>query len=132
MAERIILFDGVCNLCNYAVQFVIRNDPGKQFKFASLQSEFGQKILAEHNLRADDLSSFLLLDNGRLYKKSDAALRVNKYLKGMWRLLYGFIIVPRFIRDAVYTWIANNRYKWFGKQESCWLPTADLQARFLN
>ena len=132
MTEKVILFDGVCNLCNHAVQFVIKNDPAKQFTFASLQSSFGEKILLDNNLLANDLSSFLLIDNGRLYKKSGAALRVCKYLKGLWPLLYSFIIIPSFLRDSVYTWIAGNRYKWFGKQESCWVPTTELQERFLK
>lgn len=132
MTEKIILFDGVCNLCNNAVQRVIKNDRKKQFRFASLQSNFGKEILLKNNLHPDDFSSFLFLDNGHLYNKSTGALRVAKYMDGLWPALYAFIIVPRFIRNAVYTWIATNRYKWFGKQTSCWLPTPDLQARFIN
>jgi len=128
----IILFDGVCNLCNGAVQFVIKHDKNKLFKFASLQSTFGQQTLTENHLSNVILNSFILLENGKLYTKSTAALRVIKKLDKGWPLLYVFMIVPPIIRNAVYTWIANNRYKWFGKQESCWLPTPDLKARFIQ
>jgi predicted DCC family thiol-disulfide oxidoreductase YuxK len=130
--QLIILFDGVCNLCSSSVQFVIKHDKKKQFRFASLQSGFGQKTLSENNLSTTDLSSFILLENGKLHTKSTGALRVVKRLGGAWPLLYGFIIVPPFIRNAVYNWVAKNRYKWFGKQESCWLPTPELKARFIN
>jgi predicted DCC family thiol-disulfide oxidoreductase YuxK len=130
--QLIILFDGVCNLCSSSVQFVIKHDKKKQFRFASLQSAFGQKTLSENNLSTTDLSSFILLENGKLYTKSTGALRVVKRLGGAWPLLYGFIIVPPFLRNAVYNWVAKNRYKWFGKQESCWLPTPELKARFIN
>lgn len=132
MAEKIILFDGVCNLCNQSVQFIIKKDKKKQFKFASLQSSFGQQVLGKSKLDSANFSSFLLLDNGHLYTRSEAALRVAKHLSGFRPLLYGFIIVPAFIRNGIYNWIAKNRYKWFGKKESCWMPSAALQARFLN
>jgi predicted DCC family thiol-disulfide oxidoreductase YuxK len=132
MAEKTILFDGVCNLCSRIVQFVIKNDYKRQFKFASLQSDFGQQVLKDNKLDNVNLQSFLLLDGGRLYSRSAAALRVTKYLGGLWPVLYGFIIVPAFIRDAVYNWIAKSRYKWFGKKESCWLPSPSLSERFIN
>ena len=130
--QLIVLFDGVCNLCSSSVQFIIKHDKKKQFSFASLQSDFGQKVLSENNLSTTELSSFILLENGRIYTKSTGALRVVKRLNGAWPLLYSFIIVPPFIRNVMYNWVAKNRYKWFGKQESCWLPTPDLRARFLN
>jgi predicted DCC family thiol-disulfide oxidoreductase YuxK len=132
MTDKIVLFYGMCNLCNHAVQVVIKNDRKKRFRFASLQSNFGKEILLKSNLRPGDLSSFLFLDNGHLYSKSTGALRVAKYLDGMWPALYVLMIVPPFIRNSVYKWVANNRYKWFGKQASCWLPTPDLRARFIN
>ena len=132
MTEKIVLFDGMCNLCNNAVQVIIKNDRKKQFRFASLQSNFGKEILLKNNLRSGDLSSFLFLDNGHLYSQSTGALRVAKYLDGMWPALYVLMIVPPFIRNAVYKWVANNRYKWFGRQATCWLPTPDLWARFIN
>ena len=132
MAEKIILFDGVCNLCNGAVQFVIKRDQQNQFRFASLQSEFGQKILREQGVDPQNPQSFILKDGNQVYTESTGALKVAKYLGGFWAWLYAFIVVPRFIRDAVYRWIAKNRYKWFGKQESCWVPTAALASRFIT
>ncbi len=127
----VILFDGVCNLCSSSVQFIIKHDPKQQFRFASLQGEFGQQVLLEHQLPANDFNSFILLENGQLYTKSTGALKVVKKLSGLWPLLYGFIIVPPFIRNAVYQWVASNRYRWFGKKEACWLPTPDLKKLFL-
>jgi predicted DCC family thiol-disulfide oxidoreductase YuxK len=130
--QPIILFDGVCNLCNGAVQYVIKHDAQKQFQFASLQSNFGQQVLAKHNLSNADFSSFILLKNGKIYLKSTAALLVAKQLKGAVSWLYLFRVVPTFIRNGVYNIIAKNRYKWFGKQDACWLPTTELKARFLD
>ncbi len=130
--QPVILFDGVCNLCNGAVQFVIRHDPKGKFLFASLQSTEGQKLLQQYQLPLNNFNSFVLLQDEKAYTRSTGALKVAKELGGVWPLLYGFIIVPKFIRDAVYNWIANNRYKWFGKQDSCMIPTAALKARFLN
>jgi len=130
--QLVIIFDGVCNLCSGAVQFIIKHDTKEQFQFASLQSAFGQKVLTENNLSATDLSSFILVEDGRIYTKSTGALRVAKRLNAAWPLLYGFIIVPPFLRNGIYNWVAKNRYKWFGKQESCWLPTPALKSRFIN
>lgn len=128
----VILFDGVCNLCNSSVQFIIRNDPKHHFRFASLQSNLGQSILKQFNLPTNELSSFILLDKGRISVKSTGALKVVKQLSGAWPLLYIFIIIPPFIRDAVYEFIGRNRYKWFGKKEACWLPTPEIKALFLS
>ena len=128
----IVLFDGVCNLCSSSVQFIIKNDKKKQFRFASLQSEFGQKVMEQFGLPTNELNSFILLENEKIYTKSAGALRVAKRLNGLWVLLYGFIIVPPFIRNAVYSFVANNRYKWFGKKEACWLPTPELRKLFLD
>ena len=130
--ELVILFDGVCNLCSISVQFIIKHDPKRQFRIASLQSEFGQQVLAQFGLPADELNSFILLEDGKIYTKSSGALRVTKKLNGLWPMLYGFIIVPPFIRNAVYSWVAHNRYKWFGKKEACWLPTPELRKLFLD
>jgi len=127
----VIIFDGVCNLCNGSVQFVIKRDPQHRFRFASLQSDYGQQVLAQHHLPTNTFNSFLLLDDGKLYTKSTAALRVFRHMKGIWPLLYGFSIVPKFIRNGVYNWIARNRYKWFGKQEACMIPTPELKQLFL-
>lgn len=130
--ESIILFDGNCNLCNGVVQFVIKHDVKKKFHFASLQSGFGQTMLQQFQLPTNVFNSFILLEDGKIFTKSIAALRVAKRLNGLWPLLYGFLIIPPFIRNTVYDWIAKNRYKWFGKQVVCWLPTPDLKERFLD
>lgn len=129
--ENIILFDGVCNLCNASVSFVIERDKKNVFQFASLQSSFGQEVLKKHQLSSSDFDSMILLQNGTIHQRSDAALRIAKELSGAWKLLYGFIIVPRFIRNAVYNFVARNRYKWFGKQETCMIPTPELKAKFI-
>ena len=131
-SKSIILFDGVCNLCNNAVQFVIKHDPTDTFMFAALQSATGQKLLQQCNLPKVGFDSFVLIQNGKVFLKSTAALQVAKQLSGPVKSLYGFIIVPSFIRNAVYTVIAKNRYKWFGKKDSCMIPTASLKAKFLN
>mgnify|MGYP000856025301 FL=1 len=128
----IILFDGVCNLCNDAVQFVIKHDPKEKFRFASLQGNNGQKLLRQFQLPANTFNSFVLIQDGKAYTKSTAALKVASQLKGPIRILNGFSIVPAFIRNAVYDLIAKKRYSWFGKKDSCMIPTPSLQSRFLN
>lgn len=130
--HSILLFDGVCNLCNGAVQFVIDRDKNNQFLFASLQSEEGKKILQEKGLSAGKMYSFILVENGKIFDRSTAVLRVAKRLKGLWSLLYAFIIVPKFIRDRVYNFISKNRYRWFGRKDECMVPTPELKAKFLN
>ncbi|WP_192822372.1 thiol-disulfide oxidoreductase DCC family protein [Rufibacter sp. LB8] len=129
--SAIILFDGVCNLCNGFVQFVIKHDPQGHFRFAVLQSDLGQQILAAHSLPTHEFKSVLLLENGKLYTRSSAALRIVKRLNGGWSFLYALAVIPKFLRDPVYDWVSKNRYRWFGRQESCWLPTPALKARFL-
>ena len=130
--QRIVFFDGVCNLCQRSVQFILTHDPKAIFSFASLQGEVAKKILSSHQLDAGKMNSLVLLENGHVYIRSTAALRVAKQLSGIWTILYVFIIVPPFIRDAVYDWIARNRYRWFGKQETCWLPRTEWKDRFLD
>ncbi len=127
----ILLFDGICNLCNSSVQWVIEHDPGAKFRFASLQSEAGQALLRQHQLPTDELNTVVLVDAGRAYTRSDVPLQIVGKLGGAWSLLTVFRIVPRPLRNAVYDWIARNRYRWFGNKEACWLPTPDLKARFL-
>lgn len=131
MDQPVILFDGICNLCNSAVQFIIRHDKKKQFLFTSLQSEAGQKLLTKYNLPAE-LNSFILIENDTAYNRSTGALRIAKKLNGILPWLYGFIIIPKFFRDGIYNWIGKNRYKWFGKKEECMTPTPELKARFLS
>ncbi len=128
----IIFFDGVCNLCTGSVQFVIRHDPSHHFRFASLQSEIGQQLLRENNLPTEEFGSFILFENGKVFTQSTAALRVTKKLNGLWSVLAVFLIVPSFIRNGVYNWIAKNRYKWFGKKEECWIPTKELNDLFVD
>jgi len=130
--KMVVLFDGVCNLCNSSVQFILTRDKKQQFLFGSLQGAYGQATLLKYHLPTDQLNSFMLLEGEKLYTHSSGALRMLKHLGGGWQLLYAFIIVPKFIRDGVYNWIARNRYKWFGKQESCWLPKPEWKARFLD
>ena len=128
----IILFDGVCNLCNGAVQFVIRHDKEEKFLFAALQSSFGQQLLQRHQLPVKQFDSVILLQDEKVYTKSTAALKVARQLNGASKSLYIFIIVPKFIRDAVYAFIASHRYKWFGKTNECMIPTPQLKSRFLG
>lgn len=129
--HKIILFDGVCNLCNNSVNFVIKRDKNNVFKFAALQSEVGLKLASQLNIDTSNLDSIVLIDRGKHYKKSTAALYIAKHLSGLWPMLFGFIILPNFIRNGVYNYIANNRYKWFGKQDNCMIPTAELKSKFL-
>jgi predicted DCC family thiol-disulfide oxidoreductase YuxK len=129
---RIVLFDGVCNLCNRAVQFIIKRDKKKEFLFASLQGNKGREILEKFNLSVDRFNSFIFVDGDKIYTKSSAALKIAAQLGGGWKIFYGFIIVPKFIRDGVYNLIAKNRYKWFGKKEECMIPAPGLKNRFLD
>ena len=128
---KIILFDGVCNLCNSSVTFVIKRDSKNRFKYAALQSEAGQALIEQHDIDTATTDSIILIDNDKTYSKSTAALRIAKNLSGGWPLLYGFMIVPTFLRNWVYDWVAQNRYTWFGKKESCMIPTPELQDKFL-
>ncbi|WP_026461853.1 thiol-disulfide oxidoreductase DCC family protein [Adhaeribacter aquaticus] len=129
--ESIILFDGVCNLCNGFVQFVIERDAANRFKFASLQSDVAQSYLMQLPPAVRSIESIVLIQNGRYYQQSAAALRILRGLTGGWPLLYAFMILPAFLRDGVYRLVAKNRYRWFGQQASCMLPTPELKARFL-
>ena len=131
-SASIVFFDGVCNLCNGFVQFIIRHDPAGRFRFTSLQSEAGQALLAAHGQQVSPTpETVLLLENGRLYTHSTAALRIARQLGWPWRGFAVALLLPRILRDAVYRFVARNRYRWFGREESCWLPTPDLKARFL-
>ena len=127
----IILFDGECNLCNSSVQFILKRDPKGEFKFTSLQGKIGQDLLKRHGLEMD-VNSFILLEDEKLYLKSDAALRVCRQLNGLWKLLTIFLVVPPLVRDFVYDIVAANRYKWFGRNESCLLPSSKWKDRFLK
>ncbi|HUR65326.1 MAG TPA: thiol-disulfide oxidoreductase DCC family protein [Chitinophagaceae bacterium] len=128
----IVLFDGVCNLCNHSVRFIIKRDRKNQFLFASLQGKTGQEILEKYNLPADEFNSFILLEDDNVYIRSTGALRIARRLGRGWKFLYGFIIVPKLIRDGVYNILARNRYKWFGKKDECMIPAPELKERFLE
>ncbi len=128
----VVLFDGVCNLCNGAVDFVIRRDAAGVFWFASLQSKAGEELLSGYNVNSNETDSVVLIENGMAFIRSTAALRIVRQLGWGWPLLYGLIVVPRPIRDAVYRAIAKRRYTWFGKKETCRIPTAAERERFLG
>jgi predicted DCC family thiol-disulfide oxidoreductase YuxK len=130
--KQIVYFDGVCNLCEGTVQFLLKRNKKKNLLFASLQSQSGQEMLAHFGLPQNNFNSFVFVENGKLHLRSTGALRVTRYLRNGWPLLYGFIIVPPFIRNGVYNWVAKNRYKWYGEKNECWVPTPELKQRFLD
>jgi predicted DCC family thiol-disulfide oxidoreductase YuxK len=127
----IIYFDGVCNLCKGSVQFILKRDKKDLFRFASLQGISGRAFLQANQISQEHLDTFILQEGEKIYTRSNAALRVLRHIGGFWKLCYLFIIVPRFIRDWVYDIISKNRYTWFGKKESCWLPEPKWEKRFL-
>jgi predicted DCC family thiol-disulfide oxidoreductase YuxK len=128
----IILFDGVCNLCTGSVRFVIERDPDAVFRFSSLQSEVGRKIAERHGLDAQQLNTMILIDEDKAFVRSEAALRIARYLHGPWRRAAKLLIIPRVLRDPFYRLIASQRYRIFGKHDSCWFPTDELSRRFLT
>jgi predicted DCC family thiol-disulfide oxidoreductase YuxK len=129
--NKMILFDGVCKLCTASVRFVIKRDKKKIFRFASLQSEFARSVILKKNI-SNSVKTIVLLKGDKIYLRSDAALEITRELNGLWPCLYFFKIIPRFIRDTVYNFISQHRYQWFGKTEECWLPSPDLNARFVD
>lgn len=141
--HRIVAFDGICNLCNHTVNWIINHDPKQHFKFIALQDierlkaeksdlpEMNTVLSEALNDLEPDLSSVFLIENGQLYKKSTAVLRICRHLSGLYPLLYVYIVIPSVLRDLIYDLIAHNRYKWFGKREHCRLPSPDLKQRFL-
>ena len=131
MEPSVLLFDGVCNLCSRLVRFVLDRDREERFRFASLQSETGRRYLAEHGL-PEDLDTMVLIEGGRAYVRSTAALRTARRLGLPWRLLYPLVLIPPFLRDPAYRLLARNRYRWFGKSDVCSIPTPDERARFLS
>jgi predicted DCC family thiol-disulfide oxidoreductase YuxK len=131
-SHALVLFDGVCNLCQGTVGFLLPRDRKGTLRFASLQSETGHRESLAHGLDASALDSVVLIEGGRAYTKSSAALRIARHLRGAWPLFTVLRIVPRFLRDPVYDWIARHRYRWFGKTESCLLPRPEWRDRFLG
>ena len=131
-SKKIILFDGVCNLCNSAVQYVIEHDKNDVFMFAALQSDIGKKLMKERGIDASQIDSIILIEQGvAYYTKSTAALKIARSFGGIWQLAGVFQWIPEKIRDWVYVYIANNRYKWYGKKEACMVPTPELKTKFL-
>jgi predicted DCC family thiol-disulfide oxidoreductase YuxK len=131
-AHGIILFDGVCNLCNGVVQFIIPRDPNRYFYYAALQSEAGHQLMKQYHHSTKEINSVILIQNGKLYTKSTAALLMARKLPGLWSILAIFIVIPRFLRDPIYNWVARNRYKWFGQKKECMMPTPETKMRFLE
>ena len=131
--KKIILFDGVCNLCDGAVQFIIKHDKKDVFRYASLQSELGKKLVSERGLDPEEIDSIMLIEPGvAYYRKSTAALEISRDLSGGYSLLKNFLFIPEVMRDVIYDFIANYRYKWFGRKEQCMIPSPELKAKFLD
>jgi len=128
----VLLYDGVCALCNGLVSFVIRHDPGGVFHFASLQSPIGKQYLVSAGLPENELDTFLYFENDGFFMKSTAALKVLKQLNGLWPMFYPLIVVPKALRDIVYNVLARHRYQWFGKFDSCMIPETDIRERILS
>ena len=129
--HNLVLFDGVCNFCSHSVQFIIRHDKAGVFKFVPIQSEHGQQIYHSFELDPNDMQTFLLVKNGRPLLRSDAALEITKEFDGWWRFLRTFKLVPKGIRDWCYLFIARHRYRWFGRRDSCMIPSPEIRERFL-
>lgn len=130
--HAVVLFDGVCNLCDRSVVFIVDRDPQGYFQFASLQSSLASRLLERFAYSSPSLDSILLIEKDRLYTRSTAALRIARHLRGAWPLLFAFIVIPAPLRDGVYRIIARNRYRWFGQMAACRIPTPQLRQRFLE
>ena len=128
----VILFDGVCNFCNAGINFILKQDKKKVFRFAALQSEAGQQLLKQHHLPLKGFESFVLIKDGKVYQRSAAGLLVYGKLPWYWKWTQLGWIAPRFLRDGVYNFIARNRYKWFGKKEACMIPSPEIKSRVLS
>lgn len=128
----VILFDGVCNLCNGSVLFILNRDPSGIFRFAPLQSETGKNLLSKFDLPNDKLNSIILVENNEYYLRSTAALKILQRLGALWKIVYVFMLVPRPVRDYIYDIVARNRYKWYGKRAECMIPSSDIESRFLE
>lgn len=132
MNHQVILFDGVCNLCNGFIQFIIKKDKKNKFKFCSLQSEQGQNIIKQNSKDLKNIDSVLLFTNNQIYNKSTAVLKIAKTLGFPYNIIKIISVIPVKLRDRIYDFIAKNRYRWFGKKTSCWIPTSELKEKFLD
>jgi predicted DCC family thiol-disulfide oxidoreductase YuxK len=130
-AEKVVLFDGVCNVCNSSVNFIIDRDRQARFRFASLQSEAGRRLCKEYGIPLE-LDSIALVDDGKAYIESAAVLRIAKELDGLWPALFSLVVLPKALRDRAYRYFASHRYRWFGRTEVCRVPTGDVLQRFLE
>jgi predicted DCC family thiol-disulfide oxidoreductase YuxK len=130
--KSIVFFDGVCNLCNASIDFILKRDSKNRFLVGALQEDFSKKILSNYSVKQDYLDSLILLEGSQIYFKSSAALRIARQLKGLWPIFYLLIGFPLWIRDPVYDWIGRNRYRWFGKKNKCRIASPDEQAKFLS
>lgn len=130
--KTVIFFDGVCDLCNATVQFIIRHDKQKRFHFASLQSAIGQQVLQDLPSELRNIDSILLYTNHEVYLESGAAIRIIAMLRGVWNVTQALLVIPAGIRNFFYRIIARNRYSWFGRRDECMVPTPELRSRFLN
>ena len=128
----LVLFDGVCNFCNGSVNFIIEHDTGNYFRFAPLQSEIAQNLLEKYKIDKAETDSVILIENDTAYTHSTAALRIARKLDGFWAWFYGFIVVPKFIRDFFYKLFAKNRYRLFGKKDACMMPTPEIREKFIS
>jgi len=128
----VIFFDGVCNLCNKSIDFILKRDSSKNFRFASLQSEAAKSLLKNKSIDLQSIRTIILLKDGKTFYRSDAILEIVRQLSAPWPLLYVFKIVPRFIRDGMYNLVSKHRYNWFGKQDTCRVPSKEERARFLE
>jgi predicted DCC family thiol-disulfide oxidoreductase YuxK len=131
-AHPVLLFDGVCNLCSAAIQFIIKRDTAGVFRFAAMQSPTGERLLAEHGLTDVSAETMVLIIGQHIYLRSDAAVEIARRLDGAWSLLHWFFLLPRSWREASYRLFANNRFRWFGRRQSCLLPSEENRRRFLD
>jgi len=129
--SAIVLIDGVCHMCQGLTQFIIRRDPRGVFRFASLQSEIGQELLRQGGMSESSIDTMVLIEDGKYYTRSTGALRIARRLRFPWSLSYVFILIPPFLRNLVYRWVARNRYRWFGQSSECMIPTPEIRRRFL-
>jgi len=130
--KPVVFFDGHCNLCNGSVRFLLKNNPDNNLQFASLQSEVARQLLGDIPAEGSDPATLVLLENGQQYERSEAALRIAGYLKAPWRFGRRFLVVPRWLRDGIYNFVARNRFRWFGRSETCMMPTPETRSQFLQ
>lgn len=128
----VVIFDGICRLCTHSVTFILKHEAEPRFQFAAVQSAAGTRLLSELGFNSANPSTFVLISEGRVYTKSAAAVRIARHLKGAWRFAVLFWLVPRPLRDWIYDAVARSRYRWFGKTDTCMMPTPDIAARFLR